>query len=71
MSVSAEPFLEGGSSRGGEVRIRPGEFARRVDVSKQQVYRWIYSGKLRASMVGRAWFIPVSELTEFFERESA
>lgn len=54
-----------------EVRIRPGEFARRVDVSDQQVYRWIYTGKLRAALVGRAWFIPVSELEEFFEREAA
>lgn len=53
-----------------QVRIRPGEFARRVDVSKQQVYRWIYAGKLKATLIGRAWFIPVSELTEFFEREA-
>ena len=52
-----------------QVRIRPGEFARRVDVSKQQVYRWIYSGRLKATLIGRAWFIPTSELTEFFDRE--
>lgn len=53
-----------------QVRIRPGEFARRVDVSKQQVYRWIYAGKLKATLIGRAWFIPTSELTEFFDREN-
>ncbi len=53
------------------VRIRPGEFARQVDVSTQQVYRWIYAGKLKAALVGRVWLIPVSELTEFFEREAA
>lgn len=53
------------------IRIRPGEFARQVDVSTQQVYRWIYAGKLKASLIGKAWFIPVSELTEFFEREAA
>lgn len=54
-----------------QVRIRPGEFARRVDVSKAQVYRWIYAGKLKAALVGSAWFIPISELEEFFEREAA
>lgn len=53
------------------IRIRPGEFARQVDVSTQQVYRWIYAGKLKAALIGKAWFIPVSELTDFFEREAA
>lgn len=57
-------------SEADQVRIRPSEFARRVDVSKAQVYRWIYAGKLRATLIGRAWFIPVSELEEFFEREA-
>lgn len=59
--------IQGFSER---VRIRPGEFARQVDVSTQQVYRWIYSGKLRASLIGRCWLIPVSELVDFFEREA-
>lgn len=53
------------------VRIRPSEFARRVGVSKAQVYRWLYAGKLKGSLIGSAWFIPVSELEEFFEREAA
>jgi excisionase family DNA binding protein len=58
-------------SEADQVRIRPSEFARRVDVSKAQVYRWIYAGKLKATLIGSAWFIPVEELEEFFEREAA
>ncbi len=52
-------------------RLRPMEFAESVGASKSQVYAWIYSGRLKATQHGRAWFIPVSELTEFFEREAA
>lgn len=51
--------------------IRPLEFAESVGASKAQVYQWIYSGRLKATQMGRAWFVPVSELTEFFEREAA
>jgi excisionase family DNA binding protein len=51
--------------------LRPLEFAESVGASKAQVYQWIYAGKLRAVQQGRAWFIPVSELEEFFEREAA
>lgn len=55
---------------GEQVRIRPSEFARRVGVSKAQVYRWIYAGKLKASLIGSAWFIPTAELQDFFDREN-
>ncbi len=51
--------------------LRPTEFARATGVSRAQVYRWIYSGQLRAKQVGRIWLIPVEEITEFFEREAA
>jgi excisionase family DNA binding protein len=54
-----------------QVRIRPSEFARRVGVSKAQVYRGLYAGRLKGALIGSAWFIPVSELDEFFEREAA
>jgi excisionase family DNA binding protein len=52
-------------------RLRPMEFAESVGASKSQVYAWIYSGRLKAVQQGRAWFIPITELTEFFEREAA
>jgi excisionase family DNA binding protein len=70
MSVETKSLAEGRECVANQVRIRPGEFSRRVDVSDQQVYRWIYAGKLKATLVGRAWFIPVSELEDFFEREA-
>jgi excisionase family DNA binding protein len=52
-------------------RLRPLEFAESVGASKAQVYQWIYTGRLRATQQGRAWFIPITELEEFFEREAA
>ena len=52
-------------------RLRPMEFAESVGASKAQVYQWIYTGRLRATQQGRAWFIPISELEEFFKREAA
>lgn len=71
MAVQASEQPKGRVREIKRTHIRPLEFAEAVGVSKGLVYRWIYSGKLRASQHGRVWLIPASELEEFFQREVA
>jgi hypothetical protein len=51
--------------------IRPSEWMKATGMSVGATYRALYANKIKGVQVGRSWFIPVSELTEFFEREAA
>lgn len=49
--------------------IRPLEFAKRTGIHWRTVYRWVDTGEIHGAVkVGRAVFIPASEVTELFER---
>lgn len=49
-------------------RIRPLDWCLRTGMSRNETYRRLYSGDLRAVKVGKMWFINASELQDFFER---
>lgn len=51
--------------------LRPTEWMRATGMTVGPTYRALYAGKLKGVQIGRSWFIPVSELDEFFTREAA
>lgn len=50
------------------IYVRPKRFAELTGINERTVYKFIYDGKLRARKVGRTLSIPVSELTDFYDR---
>lgn len=51
--------------------IRPSEWMQATGMSVGATYRALYANKIRGIQIGKSWFIPVSELEEFFTREAA
>lgn len=47
------------------VTISPEEFAEATGASPATVRRWLRTGALRGTQIGRLWLIPVTELERF------
>jgi len=47
------------------VTISPEEFAEATGTSPATVRRWLRTGALRGTQIGRLWLIPVTELERF------
>lgn len=48
--------------------IRPKHFIEQTGMPERTVYALLEAGELRGFQVGRSWYLPASELTDFFER---
>jgi hypothetical protein len=51
--------------------LRPSEWMKATGMSVGATYRALYANRIRGIRVGKSWFIPVSELEDFFDREAA
>ena len=47
--------------------LRPAEVAARTGLSKSAVFHALYTGKLRATRVGRAWLVPIEAVQEWLD----
>lgn len=48
--------------------IRPVKWQQLTGMSERSTYRALELGQIKAVQHGKQWFIPVSEIDEFFER---
>lgn len=50
------------------IYIKTVQWMELTNMSRSDVYKYIYAGELKAVKIGKRWLIHASELEDFFER---